>query len=198
MSRIYLDHAATTPMVPEAVEAMTRELTRVGNASSLHASGRIGAAGGRGVAGGDSRSGGCASHRVDLHKRRYRVRQSGRQRCLLVGRWGGSPAGDHLDDRTPRGAGFCRLARSFGDSAEVSYVPVDAAGRLDLADSRQRCRRGHESGLGDVGQQRGRDPAGDTRDRSRSPPTMARSATATRSKPSVTSRSTLRQVGSIC
>ena len=27
-------------MVPEAVEAMTRELTRVGNASSLHASGR--------------------------------------------------------------------------------------------------------------------------------------------------------------
>ena len=40
MSRIYLDHAATTPMVPEAVEAMTRELTRVGNASSLHASGR--------------------------------------------------------------------------------------------------------------------------------------------------------------
>ena len=40
MSRIYLDHAATTPMVPEAVEAMTHELTRVGNASSLHASGR--------------------------------------------------------------------------------------------------------------------------------------------------------------
>jgi len=40
MSRIYLDHAATTPMVPEAVEAMTRELTRVGNASSLHGSGR--------------------------------------------------------------------------------------------------------------------------------------------------------------
>src|SRR4029434_6239097 len=40
MSRIYLDHAATTPMVPEAVEAMTRELTRVGNASSLHTSGR--------------------------------------------------------------------------------------------------------------------------------------------------------------
>ena len=38
--RIYLDHAATTPMVPEAVEAMTRELSRRGNASSLHGSGR--------------------------------------------------------------------------------------------------------------------------------------------------------------
>ena len=37
---VYLDHAATTPMVPAAIEAMTRELTEVGNASSLHASGR--------------------------------------------------------------------------------------------------------------------------------------------------------------
>ncbi len=37
---VYLDHAATTPMLPEAVAAMTEQLTRVGNASSLHASGR--------------------------------------------------------------------------------------------------------------------------------------------------------------
>jgi cysteine desulfurase len=40
MARTYLDHAATTPMVPEAIEAMTRELGRTGNASSLHGSGR--------------------------------------------------------------------------------------------------------------------------------------------------------------
>jgi cysteine desulfurase len=37
---VYLDHAATTPMVPAAVEAMTRHLLEVGNPSSLHASGR--------------------------------------------------------------------------------------------------------------------------------------------------------------
>ncbi|MDH2414087.1 cysteine desulfurase family protein [Nocardioides sp. CER19] len=37
---VYLDHAATTPMVPAAVEAMTAHLLDVGNASSLHASGR--------------------------------------------------------------------------------------------------------------------------------------------------------------
>ncbi|MGH3351727.1 MAG: cysteine desulfurase family protein [Nocardioides sp.] len=37
---VYLDHAATTPMAPAAIEAMTAELTLVGNASSLHASGR--------------------------------------------------------------------------------------------------------------------------------------------------------------
>ncbi|MEU8712941.1 MULTISPECIES: cysteine desulfurase family protein [unclassified Streptomyces] len=36
----YLDHAATTPMLPEAVEALTAALRVTGNASSLHASGR--------------------------------------------------------------------------------------------------------------------------------------------------------------
>jgi cysteine desulfurase len=36
----YLDHAATTPVLPEVLAAMTGQLGRVGNASSLHASGR--------------------------------------------------------------------------------------------------------------------------------------------------------------
>jgi cysteine desulfurase len=37
---VYLDHAATTPMHPAAIEAMTAVLGTVGNASSLHTSGR--------------------------------------------------------------------------------------------------------------------------------------------------------------
>ncbi len=37
---VYLDHAASTPMVPEAVAAMSAALPVVGNASSLHATGR--------------------------------------------------------------------------------------------------------------------------------------------------------------
>ncbi|SFR12489.1 cysteine desulfurase [Lentzea waywayandensis] len=36
----YLDHAATTPMHPQAVAAMTEALSTTGNASSLHTSGR--------------------------------------------------------------------------------------------------------------------------------------------------------------
>ena len=36
----YLDHAATTPMLPEAIEAMTAQLGRLGNPSSLHCTGR--------------------------------------------------------------------------------------------------------------------------------------------------------------
>lgn len=37
---VYLDHAATTPMQPVAIEAMTAHLADVGNANSLHAAGR--------------------------------------------------------------------------------------------------------------------------------------------------------------
>jgi cysteine desulfurase len=37
---VYLDHAATTPMHPAAIEAMTAAMAEVGNASSLHTAGR--------------------------------------------------------------------------------------------------------------------------------------------------------------
>ncbi len=37
---VYLDHAATTPMLPEAIAVMTEELARLGNPSSLHNAGR--------------------------------------------------------------------------------------------------------------------------------------------------------------
>jgi cysteine desulfurase len=36
----YFDHAATTPMLPEAAEAMTAQFSVTGNASALHAAGR--------------------------------------------------------------------------------------------------------------------------------------------------------------
>jgi len=37
---VYLDHAATTPMRPEAIEAMTAALAVVGNPSSIHSAGQ--------------------------------------------------------------------------------------------------------------------------------------------------------------
>lgn len=40
MSLIYLDHAATTPMLESAISAMTEQLARLGNPSSLHSHGR--------------------------------------------------------------------------------------------------------------------------------------------------------------
>ena len=40
MSSIYLDHAATTPMLDCAIDAMTTALSKLGNPSSLHTPGR--------------------------------------------------------------------------------------------------------------------------------------------------------------
>lgn len=37
---IYLDHAATTPMHPAAIDSYSRQMAEIGNASSLHAQGR--------------------------------------------------------------------------------------------------------------------------------------------------------------
>jgi cysteine desulfurase len=37
---VYLDHAATTPMLPEAIAALSAVMGTVGNAASLHGSGR--------------------------------------------------------------------------------------------------------------------------------------------------------------
>jgi cysteine desulfurase len=39
-TQVYLDHAATTPMLPAALVAMTEELAQLGNPSSLHNAGR--------------------------------------------------------------------------------------------------------------------------------------------------------------
>jgi cysteine desulfurase len=39
-SQIYLDHAATTPMVQPAIDALTAQILKTGNASSLHSTGR--------------------------------------------------------------------------------------------------------------------------------------------------------------
>jgi cysteine desulfurase len=132
MSRIYLDHAATTPMVPEAFEAMTRELTRVGNASSLHASGRL-------------------ARRVVEESREAIAAQVGAHPSELIFTSGGTES----DNLAIKGAfwsgtevGRCRVVTSALEhhavldsvawlgqaaAAEVSYVPVDPAGRIELS-----------------------------------------------------------------
>lgn len=131
MSRIYLDHAATTPLVPEAAEAVTRELTKVGNASSLHASGR-------------------SARRVVEEARESIAAHLGAHPTELIFTSGGTES----DNLAVKGAfwsgaevGRRRVVTSAIEhhavldsvawldrsvSAEVSYVPVDAAGRLDL------------------------------------------------------------------
>jgi cysteine desulfurase len=132
MSRTYLDHAATTPMVPEAVEAMTRELTRVGNASSLHTSGRF-------------------ARRVVEESREAIAAQVGAQPSELIFTSGGTES-DNLAVKGTFWSGIevgrSRVVTSalehhavldsvawLGRSAaaEVSYVQVDPAGRIEVS-----------------------------------------------------------------
>jgi cysteine desulfurase len=132
MSRIYLDHAATTPMVPEAVEAMTRELTRVGNASSLHASGR-------------------SARRIVEESREAIAAQVGAQPAEVIFTSGGTES-DNLAIKggfwTGVESGRRRVVTStmehhavldsvawLGQSAaaDVKYVSVGSNGRLDMS-----------------------------------------------------------------
>src|SRR6478735_426756 len=132
-SLVYLDHAATTPMLPAAIEAMTRQLTGVGNASSLHASGR-GArrvveesretiAGVIGARPGDVvfTSGGTESDNLALKGIFWARRAEDPRRTRIL-----STAIEHHAVLDP----LHWLAQS--DGAEVELLPVSPEGVLDL------------------------------------------------------------------
>jgi cysteine desulfurase len=131
MSRIYLDHAATTPMVPEAAEAMTRELTRVGNASSLHASGRSA----RRVVE-ESRESIAAN--LSAHPTELIFTGGGTESDNLAVKgafWSGAAVGRRrLVTSTIEHHAVLDSVAWLGHSelADASYVPVDAIGRVDL------------------------------------------------------------------
>ncbi|HEY3957861.1 MAG TPA: cysteine desulfurase family protein [Streptosporangiaceae bacterium] len=129
---VYLDHAATTPLRPQAVQAMTAELARLGNPSSLHTAGR----------------------------RARRVVEESREQ--IAGAFGARPSevvftsgGTEADNLAVKGLYWARRAAderrrrvlatpvehhavldsvqwlASHEGAEVTWLPVDGAGRLD-------------------------------------------------------------------
>ncbi|HEX4191408.1 MAG TPA: cysteine desulfurase family protein [Marmoricola sp.] len=130
---VYLDHAATTPILPQAAAAMTAQLGSVGNASSLHASGR-------------------AARRVVEESRESVARALGCRPGEVVFTSGGTEA----DNLALKGLFWSRRAAderctrilsttiehhavldplhwlATEEDAEVELLPVDALGRLDL------------------------------------------------------------------
>ena len=130
---VYLDHAATTPMVPAAVEAMTAHLFNVGNASSLHASGRH-------------------ARRIVEESRETLAQAMNCRPGEVVFTSGGTEA----DNLAVKGTYWARLAADprrtrilstavehhavldplhwlrDAEGAEVQLLPVDGTGRLDL------------------------------------------------------------------
>jgi cysteine desulfurase len=128
---VYLDHAATTPLRPQVVQAMTAELARLGNPSSLHTAGR----------------------------RARRVVEESREQ--IAGAFGARPSevvftsgGTEADNLAVKGLYWARRAAderrrrvlatpvehhavldsvhwlASHEGAEVTWLPVDGAGRL--------------------------------------------------------------------
>jgi cysteine desulfurase len=130
---VYLDHAATTPILPEALAEFTRALASVGNPSSIHSAGqaakmlletgreRVAASLGAEPVEVVFTSGGTESVNLAI-KGLFWARQADRPRPRII-----VPAGEHhatIDTVE-------WLARH--DGAVVDEVPLDAAGRVDLA-----------------------------------------------------------------
>lgn len=127
----YLDHAATTPMLPEAVAAFTEALSVPGNASSLHTSGRrarriaeearesIAEALGARPSEVVFTAGGTESDNLAVKGIYWARRQQGRRRVLVsaVEHHAVLDAAEWLEGH---------------DGAELTWLPVDRAGRVDM------------------------------------------------------------------
>ncbi|WFE49943.1 cysteine desulfurase family protein [Micromonospora sp. WMMD1155] len=131
----YLDHAATTPMLDEALEAYVATAREVGNASSLHAAGRR------------------ARRRVEESRERVAAVLGARPSEVIF--TGGGTESDNLAVKgvfwARRDADRRRVVSSAvehhavldavdwlaqHEGAEVGLLPVDAVGRLDPEDLR--------------------------------------------------------------
>jgi cysteine desulfurase len=142
----YLDHAATTPVYPEVIEAMAAQLSAVGNASALHGSGR-------------------AARRVVEESREMIAAVLGSRPSEVVFTSGGTEA----DNLAVKGFSWARrkadprrtriLSTSIehhavldslhwletDEGSEVELLPVDSAGRLDVDALRASVERDPES-----------------------------------------------------
>ena len=156
----YLDHAATTPMLPQALDAYVRTARALGNASSLHGSGR-------------------AARRTVEEAREHIADALGAKPGEVIFTGSGTEAdnlavkGIHWARRADRRNRVVTTAIEhhavadavawLGDheKADVTELPVDKLGRVDTAVLAElldeRCRRDHRAHL-HVGQQRGRHP----------------------------------------
>jgi len=128
----YLDHAATTPMLDEAVETYVATARRVGNASSLHAAGR------------------AARRTVEEARERVAAALGARPSEVIF-----TAGGTESDNLAVKGIFWARLAAAPArrrllastvehhavldavqwlaehGQAQVTWLPVDATGRVD-------------------------------------------------------------------
>jgi cysteine desulfurase len=128
---VYLDHAATTPLRPEVLEAMLPYLTeRWGNPSSIHASGR------------DARRGLDESRETVARLLGARPREvvftsGGTESVNLAikgAAWAASARGRHIVTTAVEHKAVLHSCAVMGRHGfEVTYLPVDRYGRVDPA-----------------------------------------------------------------
>jgi cysteine desulfurase len=138
----YLDHAATTPMLPEALDTYVATARELGNASSLHAPGR------------------CARRRVEEAREQVAAALGARPSEVIF-----TGGGTESDNLAVKGIFWARRAADPGrvrvvasavehhavqdavqwlvahEGAAVSWLPVDQHGRVDPAALRELCQR---------------------------------------------------------
>ena len=135
MRRIYLDNNASTPVLPEVLEAMQPYFgEHFGNASSIHHHGQETRAAVERARESVAALLGCRPAGSCLHQRRHGGRQS---RHL----WFGDGAGDHVITSTIEHHAVLNSCKHLAEKGiEVTSLPVDGRGLIDPDDLRRALR----------------------------------------------------------
>jgi cysteine desulfurase len=134
MRRVYFDNSATTPVLPEVLEAMQPYFgERFGNASSIHHHGQQTRAAVEGARESVAALLGCRAAEV--------VFTSGGTEADNLAIFGLVGQGDHVITSTVEHHAVLNACKHLeSDGCEVSYLPVDGRGRVDPDDVRRALR----------------------------------------------------------
>jgi cysteine desulfurase len=134
MSRVYLDNNATTPVLPEVLEAMRPYFgERFGNASSIHHHGQETRAAVERARGSVAALLGCRASEL--------VFTSGGTEADNLAVFGLVRPGDHVITSTVEHHAVLNACKHLAATGcEVTYISVDGRGRLDPADVRRAIR----------------------------------------------------------
>jgi len=134
MRRVYLDNNATTPVLPEILEAMQPYFTeQFGNASSIHRHGQQTRGAVERARGSVAELLGCRAAEV--------VFTSGGTEADNLALFGMMEKGDHLVTSTIEHHAVLHSAKRLEEmGCEATYVPVDGQGRVDPGDIRRALR----------------------------------------------------------
>jgi cysteine desulfurase len=134
MRRVYLDNSATTPVLPEVLEAMQPYFgERFGNASSIHHHGQETRAAVEGARESVAALLGCRAAEV--------VFTSGGTEADNLAIFGLVSEGDHVITSTIEHHAVLNACKHLeSDGCEVTYLPVDGRGRIDPDDVRRALR----------------------------------------------------------